>query len=45
MLLMTKQHMLRGDKEYGVDKEQSGHLCRVSFKPISLLLMNLFFCF
>lgn len=28
MLLMTKQHLLRGDKEYGVDKEQTGHLSR-----------------
>ncbi|GAB6025914.1 Ethanolamine-phosphate cytidylyltransferase [Chamberlinius hualienensis] len=28
MLLMTKQHMMMGEKEYGVDKVQSGHLCR-----------------
>lgn len=30
MLLLTKQHHNRGEREYGIDKEQAGHISRDS---------------
>lgn len=34
MLLLTKQHHNRGEKEYGIDKEHAGNISRVSLRIV-----------